>query len=77
MTGEGHSYQEEDKGGQTRRSHTRNNLTDHESKGLEIWYTNADSLPYKLAELHSRVENSETTPDIILVTEAKPKKLKI
>ena len=40
---------------------------------MNIWYTNADSLTNKIIELQKRIDTSEQHPDIILVTEVKPK----
>ena len=40
---------------------------------LEIWYTNADSLPNKMNELQCLIAAAETSPDILVITEAKPK----
>ena len=37
------------------------------------WYTNADSLRNKLTELKARIDNAQTPPAIIAITEAKPK----
>ena len=40
---------------------------------MEIWYTNADSLPNKMNELQCLIAAAETSPDILVITEAKPK----
>ena len=37
------------------------------------WNTNADSLRNKLTELKARIDNAQTPPAIIAITEAKPK----
>ena len=44
------------------------------NKKLKIFYTNADSLHNKLYELDHLLNNSAPMPDIIIVTEAKPKR---
>ena len=38
------------------------------------WYTNADSLRNKFTELKGRIDNAQTLPAIIAITEAKSKK---
>jgi hypothetical protein len=40
---------------------------------LICWYTNADTLTNKMAELRNRVNQAEDKPHMILVTEVKPK----
>lgn len=43
------------------------------AENLNIWYTNADSLPNKIDELKTRITASEQTPNVIIIVEAKPK----
>ena len=40
---------------------------------LNVMYTNADQLRNKLQELNAYTQNSESIPDIIAITEVKPK----
>ena len=40
---------------------------------MTIWYTNADSILNKINELRQRIQDSPIKPDIIAITEAKPK----
>ena len=46
---------------------------DQKTESLVCLYTNADSLPNKIVELRTRLDLLEEKPDIIAVTEAKPK----
>ena len=43
---------------------------------LICWYTNADSLMNKREELIDKMRTAETKPDIICITEVKPKSLR-
>jgi len=47
-----------------------NKVTRH---NLICWYTNADTLTNKMAELRIRVRDANEKPHLILVTEVKPK----
>jgi len=43
------------------------------NKKLKIWYTNADTLTNKMSELRSRIHQTKSEPDVIAITEVKPK----
>ena len=47
-----------------------------EIKNLKIIYTNADCLTNKKAELNMIIHNMEREPDVIAITEVKPKSSK-
>ena len=44
------------------------------SNKMRILYLNADCLTNKKEELHMRIRNYKAEPDIIAITEVKPKK---
>ena len=49
------------------------NISTSQNKTLICWYTNADSLWNKLAELKDRIKSASPRPDIIAITEVKAK----
>ena len=40
---------------------------------ITCWYTNADTITNKMTELKHRIMEADNRPDIILITEIKPK----
>ena len=59
-------------GTQTIRMQARKNKHTVDNK-LHIFYTNADALPNKMIELRTRICTAQKAPDIIAITEVKPK----
>ena len=78
---------EQDKGEQSRKRRTRQSIGFIERPGnhtesaesssrksvLKCFYTNADSLLNKMQELRLRINDMETRPEIIVITEVMPK----
>ena len=42
-------------------------------KKINIWYSNADSIHNKMAELQMRIQKADHAPDIVVITESWPK----
>ena len=61
------------KGNRSAKADGNQNTKNIKAENLNIWYTNADSLPNKMEELKTRISASKNKPNIIIVTEAKPK----